>query len=102
MVKKETKKEAEEKYIEVEQEHFWEYTKLLLDENSEEKEDRVDFITKQLQLKLNLDKKINKLTRKIIERCYDHFKLAVIYTPDEFKSYTIPITKSIPEPDKGP
>ena len=46
LVKKETKKEAEEKYIKVEQEHFWEYTKLLLDENAEEKEFRVDFITK--------------------------------------------------------
>ena len=102
LVKKETKKEAEEKYIKVEQEHFWEYTKLLLDENAEEKEFRVDFITKQLQVQLNLDKKRNKLTRKVIDWCYDHFKLAKIYTPDEFTSYTIPITKSIPEPDKGP
>ena len=121
LVKKETKKEAEEKYIKLEQEHFWEYTKLLLDENTEFKEQRIDFITRQIQLQLNLNKKITKQTRKIIERCYDHFKLAVIYTPDEFQSYTItesitesPLTtqteicadnknkKEITEPDKGP
>ena len=89
LVKKETKKEADEKYIKVEQEHFWEYTKLLLDENTEFKEQGIDFITRHIQLQLNLNKKITKQTRKIIERCYDHFKLAVIYTPDEFKSYTI-------------
>ena len=62
------------------------------------KKKNIDFITRQIKLKLNLDKKRNKLTWKIIERCYDEFKLGTIYLPDEFQSYTKPITES----DKGP
>ena len=98
LVKKETPKEADEKLLKLELEHFRDYYKLIIDDNAEEKEDQIDFITRQLQIQLNLDKKRNKLTRKIIDRCYTEFKLGTIYHPDEFKSYK----KEITEPDKGP
>ena len=98
LVRKETPKEADEKLLKLELEHFRDYYKLIIDDNAEEKEDQIDFITRQLQIQLNLDKKRNKLTRKIIDRCYTEFKLGTIYHPDEFKSYK----KEITEPDKGP
>ena len=48
-------------------------------------------------IKLDLDTKETKWSRKFIERCYDEFKLGTIYLPHEFNRIT-PITES----DKGP
>ena len=47
-------------------EHFWEYTKLLIDTNVQTKE-------KQLILRLHLDNKETKWSRKVLERCYGEF-----------------------------
>ena len=70
LVRKESKKEVEGKLKKLEMKHFWDFTRLVLDKNAEEKENQIDYIiTRQIKLKLNLDKKRNKLTRKIIERC---------------------------------
>ena len=49
------KKEVEEKLKKLEMEHFWDYTKLLLDTNAEVKEEQTDFIARQLMIKLDLD-----------------------------------------------
>ena len=88
------KKEAEDKHL---MEHFWKYFHLLLHAKEEIKQTQIGTIMKQLTMKLDLDTKETKWSRKIIERYYEQFKLDTIYHPNEFNRKT-----QITESDKGP
>ena len=64
---------------------------------NETKESHLYYIARQLTNRLDLDPKESKRARRVIERCFDAFKLCAIHSPDiKFNK------KSITESDKGP
>ena len=51
-------------------------------EKNETKESHLDFIARQLMNRLDLDPKESKRARRVIERCFDVFKLCAFHSPD--------------------
>ena len=63
----------------------------------ETKESHLDYIVRQLTIRLDLEPKENKRARRVLERFFDAFKLCAINNPDIKYNKT-----SITETDKGP
>ena len=73
---KETEKDT--KSLETNLKRYFDYTT----KNNELKESHIDYIARQLTIRLDLDIKETKRARSVIDRCFDKIKLGTIIRPE--------------------
>ena len=73
---KETEKDT--KSVETSMKRYLDYIK----KNNELKESHIDYIARQLTIRLDLDTKETKRARSVIDRCFDKIKLGTILRPE--------------------